>query len=119
VSSLDNAAGWQPGCVAIAPNGCEWVAAGGNDYDGATAWRRAYSAVGAALDQVEANTMNRETLIKMIRADGAEDWKSVAQGLEDGAYLKTIGVEDVEMPAVEDAHQHATQMAESHPNHKF
>jgi len=40
VSSLDNAAGWQPGCVAIAPNGCEWVAAGGNDYDGATAWEQ-------------------------------------------------------------------------------
>jgi len=38
VRGLDNAAGWQPGCIATAPNGCEWVATGGNDYDGATAW---------------------------------------------------------------------------------
>jgi len=38
VFSLENAAGWQPGCIAIAPNGREWAAAGGNDYDGATAW---------------------------------------------------------------------------------
>jgi len=64
-------------------------------------------------------SINKETLLEMIREDGAEDWKSVAQALEDGSYLKRIGVEDTEIPAVEDAHQHATQMAESHPDYKF
>ena len=64
-------------------------------------------------------SLNKETLLEMIREDGAKDWKSVAQALEDGSYLKSIGVEDTEIPAVEDAHEHATQMAESHPDYKF
>ena len=64
-------------------------------------------------------TITREKLIEMIREDGAKDWKSVAQTLEDGAYLKRIGVEDAEIPAVEDAHEHATLMAEAHPDYKF
>jgi len=64
-------------------------------------------------------TITKEALIEMIRADGAENWKSVARAIEDGAYLKSIGVEDAEIPAVEDAHEHATLMAESHPDYQF
>lgn len=29
---------WMPGCIAIDPDGNEWQATGGNDYDGATNW---------------------------------------------------------------------------------
>ena len=64
-------------------------------------------------------TTTKENLLEMIRENGAEDWRSVAQALEDGDYLKNIGVEDADIPAVEDAHEHATLMAESHPDYKF
>jgi len=64
-------------------------------------------------------TTTKENLLEMIRENGAEDWRSVAQALEDGDYLKSIGVEDADIPAVEDAHEHATLMAESHPDYKF
>lgn len=30
---------WTPGCVAIDCDGHEWVATGGNDYDGAAHWQ--------------------------------------------------------------------------------
>lgn len=65
------------------------------------------------------STITREKLLEMIREDGAEDWKSVVGSLEDGAYLKSIGVEDPDIPAVEDAHDHAVEMASIHPDHKF
>lgn len=58
-------------------------------------------------------------LIETIRDDGAEGWKEVAQALEDGAYLESIGVEDADITAVDGAHEHATLMAESHPDLKF
>lgn len=63
--------------------------------------------------------LDREKIITMIREDGAEDWQSVVNALEDGAYLKSIGVEDESIPAVEDAHSHALEMAEAHPEYKF
>jgi hypothetical protein len=56
---------------------------------------------------------NKKTLFETIREDGAEDWQAVALALEDGAYLKSIGVEDAQTPVVEDAHDHATLMAVS------
>lgn len=37
---LDNASGWAPGCYAFDSQGGEWVAVGGNDYDGAERWER-------------------------------------------------------------------------------
>jgi len=71
------------------------------------------------LERIREMSRNKETLLERIRENGAEDWKSVTQALEDGSYLRSIGIEDPEIPAVEDAHQHATQMAESHPDYKF
>src|SRR5680860_866997 len=62
--------------------------------------------------------LNKEILFTMIREDGAEDWRSVVDALEDGAYLKSIGVDDESTSAVENAHSHALEMAESHPDYK-
>lgn len=39
VNELRNPESWQPGCVAIDENGCKWIAAGGNAYDGAQSWQ--------------------------------------------------------------------------------
>jgi hypothetical protein len=63
--------------------------------------------------------IDKEKLLEMIRADGAEDWKAVANALEDGEYLKSIGVEDIDVPAVEDAYAHADRMAMTHPDYVF
>ena len=35
---LGNAPGWMPGCVAYDESGSEWIASGGNHYDGAEQW---------------------------------------------------------------------------------
>lgn len=63
--------------------------------------------------------LTRESVLETIRADGAEDWKAVVHALEDGAYLRSIGIEDTDVPAVEDAHDHAQRSASIHPHHKF
>lgn len=36
---LDNPQGWEPGCLAVGPEGEVFQAVGGNDYDGAEDWR--------------------------------------------------------------------------------
>lgn len=36
---LDFPQGWEPGCLAISPEGEVFQAVGGNDYDGAEAWQ--------------------------------------------------------------------------------
>ena len=36
---LDNPQGWEPGCLAVSPEGEVFQAVGGNDYDGAQAWQ--------------------------------------------------------------------------------
>jgi hypothetical protein len=59
---------------------------------------------------------SREQLLEEIRID-AEDWHQVLAALEDGAYLSTLG--DVSESIVEDAHDHARMMAQSHPEYKF
>lgn len=38
VNSLDNPGSWMPGCIAIDNDGNQWIALGGNDYDGAERW---------------------------------------------------------------------------------
>jgi hypothetical protein len=35
---LDHPSGWEPGCVAIDDSGKQWVAAGGDAYQGAARW---------------------------------------------------------------------------------
>lgn len=39
VNSLRNPDHWMPGCIAVSEEGQIWIAEGGNDYDGAKAWR--------------------------------------------------------------------------------
>lgn len=39
---LDNPQGWEPGCLAVSPEGDIYQAVGGNDYDGAEAWVRSH-----------------------------------------------------------------------------
>ena len=63
--------------------------------------------------------LTKEKLFLIIRSDGVEDWESVSNALEDRAYLKMIGVEDFQIPVVEDARDHALQMAKAHPDHAF
>ncbi|OQW67456.1 MAG: hypothetical protein BVN35_20335 [Proteobacteria bacterium ST_bin11] len=38
MNELRDAQHWMPGCIAIDSTGNEWIATGGNDYDGATVW---------------------------------------------------------------------------------
>lgn len=38
---MDFPQGWEPGCLAISPEGEVFQAVGGNDYDGAEAWQAA------------------------------------------------------------------------------
>lgn len=40
MNELRSPESWEPGCVAVDPAGVEWVATGGNAYDGATKWER-------------------------------------------------------------------------------
>lgn len=35
---LDNPNGWEPGCIAMDKSGKQWVATGGNSYQGAIRW---------------------------------------------------------------------------------
>jgi len=35
---LDHPSGWEPGCIALDDTGKQWVAAGGNAYEGAMRW---------------------------------------------------------------------------------
>lgn len=35
---LDHPSGWEPGCIALDDTGKQWVAAGGNSYEGAMRW---------------------------------------------------------------------------------
>tara|TARA_R110000850_G_scaffold264606_1_gene393758 strand:- start:9228 stop:9677 length:450 start_codon:yes stop_codon:yes gene_type:complete len=35
---LDHPSGWEPGCIALDKHGKQWVAAGGNGYEGAMRW---------------------------------------------------------------------------------
>ncbi len=37
---LRNPSHWEPGCRAVDVNGSQWLAAGGNDYDGAERWEQ-------------------------------------------------------------------------------
>lgn len=39
VNELRDPQHWQPGCIAIDNNGNEWIATGGNNYDGADSWQ--------------------------------------------------------------------------------
>lgn len=61
--------------------------------------------------------LDREQLIEQIREDGAEDWAQVVAALEDGAYLKTLNIPNIN--TVEDAHDHAVTMADTHPDYQF
>lgn len=36
---LDNPQGWEPGCLAVSPEGDLYLAVGGNSYEGALAWK--------------------------------------------------------------------------------
>lgn len=51
---------------------------------------------------------SREELIEAIKSDGAEDWKTVMGALEDAEYL--MGVGDVNINVIEDAHDLAETM---------
>ena len=35
---LDHPSGWEPGCIALDKDGKQWVATGGNGYEGAMRW---------------------------------------------------------------------------------
>ena len=39
VNALRDPQHWQPGCLAIDNSGNQWIAVGGNDYDGAAEWQ--------------------------------------------------------------------------------
>ena len=60
---------------------------------------------------------SREELIEVIKADGAEDWKSVMDALEDAEYLMSVG--DTNINIIEDAHDLAETMFMLHPTFKF
>ena len=62
--------------------------------------------------------LTREEIISTVK-ESAEDWQGVVYALEDGAYLKSIGVTDDDQSAVEDAHDLATKMTATHPEYKF
>lgn len=38
-NELRNPERWRPGCIAVDSNDNQWVAVGGNDYDGANEWK--------------------------------------------------------------------------------
>ena len=40
VKDLQGRCTWVPGCVAVDEHGAEWVATGGDDYDGAKKWEK-------------------------------------------------------------------------------
>ena len=60
---------------------------------------------------------NSGGLIERLIENGANDWLQVKNALEDGAYLRIIGADDLDM--VEEAHEYASKMADSYPEYKF
>lgn len=62
---------------------------------------------------------SREMLLNIVIND-SQDWASVVDALCDGHYLATIsGAPGIPEHIVEDAHEHAVYMAETHPDYKF
>ncbi len=51
---LNNPQGWMPGCIAVDINGNQWVASGGDDYNGSEQW----VAIPSDNDENKANSMN-------------------------------------------------------------
>ena len=64
--------------------------------------------------------MTREKVLEMVRQDCAgKGWQDVVDALEDGEYLKNLGITDDHINVVEAAHARACEMAEIHPDYKF
>jgi hypothetical protein len=59
---LDHPSGWEPGCIALAESGKQWVAAGGNGYEGAMRWEE--------VAEKPANVTRMPARIRAVREPG-------------------------------------------------
>jgi hypothetical protein len=59
---LDHPSGWEPGCIALDKHGKQWVAAGGNGYEGAMRWE--------AVDKQPSNVTRMPPRIRGVSSPG-------------------------------------------------
>lgn len=65
---LDNPQGWEPGCLAVSPEGEVFQAVGGNGYDGAQVWQR--------LEQPDAG---RAFNVSLLAVDALDEFQQLLQ----------------------------------------
>ncbi|KMQ75270.1 hypothetical protein [Marinobacter subterrani] len=60
---LDHPSGWEPGCIALDDTGKQWVATGGNAYEGAMRWE-------VLVGETQSNVARMPTRIREIPQPG-------------------------------------------------
>ena len=67
MNELRDPQSWEPGCIAVDVDGNQWVATGGNTYDGATSWEP------VATSADEDSILSKETMEQLASVIGDID----------------------------------------------